>query len=327
MRRRQFITMLGGAAATWPLTARAQRPSERPLIGLVSGARQSSTQGILSAFREGLRELGYDEGRNIDIVSRFADGRDERLPALAEELVRLQPALIVPPGVNAAVSVEHVTTTIPIVSWALADAVHLGLVASYAHPGGNVTGITPYVDGLPAKQMELARAVVPGAGKVGLLGNMNDPKAPPQRQEIEDAARSLEVTVIVPELRNPEDLDGALRLLAGERVDVVIVLQTTMTLSEGWHIAALAIAHRLPTVFGYRENVDAGGLISYGVDQRWCSRRAAAYVHKILHGTAPGDLPVEFPTKLIMVVNLKTAKALGLTMPPALLFQADEVIK
>jgi putative ABC transport system substrate-binding protein len=327
MRRRQFLTLLGGAAATWPLTARAQRPSARPLIGLLAGARQSSIEGILSAFREGLRELGYDEGRNLDLVSRFADGRDERLPALAEEMVRLQPALIVAPGVNAAVAVKHVTTTIPIVSWALADAVHLGLVASYAHPGGNVTGITPYVDGLPAKQMELARAVVPGAGKVGLLGNLNDPKAPPQRQELEDAARSLDVTVIVPELGHPEDLDGAIRFLAGERVDVVIVLQTTMTLSERRHIAALALAHRLPTVFGYREHVEDGGLISYGVDQRWCSRRAAAYVHKILQGTAPGDLPVEFPTRLQLVVNLKTAKTLGLTIPPMLLVQADEVIQ
>jgi putative ABC transport system substrate-binding protein len=307
--------------------ARAQRSNERPLIGLLAGAKQSSIEGILSAFREGLRELGYDEGRNLDIVSHFADSRDERLPALAEELVRLHPALIVAPGVNAVVAVKHVTTTIPIVSWALADAVHLGLVASYAHPGGNVTGITPYVDGLPAKQLELARAVVPGAGKVGLLGNMNDPKAPPQRQELEDAARSLAVTVIVPELHTPEDLDGAMRFLAGERVDVVIVLQTTMTLSERRRIAALALAHRLPTVFGYREHVEDGGLISYGVDQRWCSRRAAAYVHKILQGTAPGDLPVEFPTKLTTVVNLKTAKALGITLPATLLLQADEVLQ
>jgi putative tryptophan/tyrosine transport system substrate-binding protein len=327
MRRRQFITILGGAAVTWPLTARAQRPSDRLLIGFLDGKRQSSGQGLINAFQQGLRELGYDEGRNIDVVHRFADGLDERLPALAEELVRLKPAVIVAPGVNAAVTAKNVTTTIPIVSWALADAVHLGLVASYAHPGGNVTGITPYVDGLPAKQMELARDVVPGAGKVGLLGNMNDPKAPPQRHELEDAAQSLKVKVIVPELRNPEDLDGAMQLLAGERVDVVIVLQTAMTLSERQQIAALALANRLPTVFGYRENVDDGGLISYGVDLRWCSRRAAAYVHKILHGTAPSDLPVEFPTRLQLVVNLKTAKALGLTIPPTLLVQADEVIQ
>jgi ABC transporter substrate binding protein len=164
MRRRQFITILGGAAATWALTARAQRPSDRPLIGFLDGKRQSSGQGLISAFQQGLRELGYDEGRNIDIVYRFADGLDERLPAIAEELVRLKPAVIVAPGVNAAVTAKNVTATIPIVSWTLADAVHLGLVASYAHPGGNVTGITPYVDGLPAKQMELARDVVPGAG-------------------------------------------------------------------------------------------------------------------------------------------------------------------
>ena len=253
-----------GISLLWtPLTARAQPPSARPLIGFLDGKSQSSGQGLTSAFQQGLRELGYDEGRNIDIVYRFADGRDERLPALAEELVQLKPAVIVAPGVNAAVAAKHVTSTIPIVSWALADAVHLGLVANYAHPGGNVTGITPYVDGLPAKQMELAREVVPGAGKLGLLGNMNDPKAPPQRQELEDAARSLEVHVVVPELRNPEDFAGAMRLLASERVDVVIVLQTGMTLSERQPLAALARAHRLPTVFGYRENVEDGGLISH----------------------------------------------------------------
>jgi len=193
MRRRQFITLLWGAAAAWPLMARAQRPSDRPLIGFLDGKSQSSGQGLISAFQQGLHELGYDEGHTIDIVYRFADGRDERLPALAEELVQLKPAVIVAPGVNAAVVAKHATTTIPIVSWALADAIHLGLVASYAHPGGNVTGITPYVDGLPAKQLELAREVVPSTGKVGLLGNMNDPKAPPQRQELEDAAQALNV--------------------------------------------------------------------------------------------------------------------------------------
>src|SRR5262249_44029567 len=162
------------------------------------------------------------------------------------------------------------TSTIPIVSGFLADAVHLGLVASFAHPGGNVTGITPYVEGLPAKQMEFAREIVPGANKVGLLGNMNDPKARPQRYELEDTARSLEVNIVAPQIQIPEDLAGAVETLARERVDVVIVLQSTMLLSERRQIAALMAAKRLPAVYGYREHVDEGGLISYGIDIRWC---------------------------------------------------------
>jgi putative ABC transport system substrate-binding protein len=244
-----------------------------------------------------LRELGYEEGRDIDFIYRFADGREDRLPALAEELVGLKPAVIVAGAVNGAVAVKNVSSTIPVVCGALADAVHLGLIASYARPAGNVTGIAPYVEGLPAKQMEFAREIVPGAGKVGLLGNMNDPKAPPRQRELEDAARSLEVKLVVPEVSNPEDLDSAMQRLARERVDVVIVLQTTMLLSERRQIAVLAAANGLPAIYGYREHVDEGGLISYGVDLRWCYRRAATYVRKILNGIAPGDLPVEFPTR------------------------------
>jgi putative ABC transport system substrate-binding protein len=175
--------------------------------------------------------------------------------------------------------------------------------------------------------MELACDVVPGARKVGLLGNMNDPKALPQRAELEEAGRQLGVECVVPEVRTPADLDSAMQALARERVEVVIVLQTTMILSERKHIAALAATHRLPTICGYREHVDDGGLISYGVDLRWCFRRAATFVHKILHGTPPGELPVEFPTQLEMVVNLQTTKALGMTVPPLLLARADVVIQ
>jgi putative ABC transport system substrate-binding protein len=326
MRRRRFILLLGGAAA-WPLAARVQLPSHRPLIAYLSGGTQWNAARYIGLLQEGLRELGYIDGRNIDIVPRFADGHVERLPALAEELVRLKPALIVAAATDGAVAAKHVTATIPIVTPVLADPVQLGLIASYARPEGNVTGIMPYVAGLPGKQMELARAVVPGAGKVGLLGNMNDPKAPPQRQELEDAGRALGVTVVVPEVHGPADLGGAIQALASERVEVVIVLQTTLMLIERRHIAPLMAAHRLPAIYGYREHVDEGGLISYGVDLGWCFRHAATFVHKILNGSAPGDLPVEFPTRLVMVVNLKAALALGLTIAPMLLFQADEVIQ
>jgi ABC-type uncharacterized transport system substrate-binding protein len=328
MDRRQIIFVGVGALAV-PLAslAQAQTPKSRRLVAFLDGKSQSAGQPLITVFRQELQSLGYDESRNVEFAYRFADSRDERLPSLAQELIALKPSVIVAPGVNAAVAARNVTKTVPIVSWALADAVNLGLVASYARPGGNVTGIMPYVEGLPAKQIEIARQVLPSARKIGLLGNLNDPKAPPQQKELENAARLLKMPVVMPEVKSPDELDGALRRLATERADIVIVLETAMTLSERDRIAASAMANRLPTVFGYRENVAAGGLVSYGVDLRWCSRRAAAFVQKILNGASPDYLPVEFPTSLQLAINLKTAKALGVTIPRELLNRADEVIE
>jgi putative tryptophan/tyrosine transport system substrate-binding protein len=327
MRRREFVALLGGPVAAWPVATFAQAPSERPLIVYFASATEWSASGFVGALKEGLGELGYVDGWNIDIGGRFANNQTDRLPAFAEEVVGLKPAIIVAGAVDTAVAAKKATSTIPIVSGALADAVHLGLVASYARPGGNVTGITPYIDGLPAKQMEFAREIVPGARKVGLLGNLNDPKAVPQRRELEEAGRTLEVEVIAPEVRSPEDLDDAIQKLVSDRAEVVIVLQTTMMLGQRKTIAGLMAAKRLPAVYGYREHVDEGGLISYGVDLRWCYRHLATYVDKILKGAAPGDLPLEFPARVQMVVNLTTAKALGITIPPLLLVRADEVIE
>ena len=326
MKRRDFITLLGGVAA-WPLAARAQQATKRPLIAWLSGGERTASWGFVEAFLQGMREYGYVEGDNFDIVYRFADGYIERLPALAQELIQLRPSVILAPASGPAVAAKTATAAIPIVTPALADAVHLGLVASASRPGGNVTGITPYVEGLPAKQMELAREVVPRAARVGVLANLSDPKAPPQLQELEAAGRELGVKVTVVDVNVPDDLDGAFRTLADERTNVIVVLQTSMLLSERRRIASLAATTRLPAVYGYREHVDDGGLISYGVDLRACFRRGAYYVHKILNGVAPGDLPIEFPTKLELVINLKTAKALGLDVPPTLLARADEVIE
>jgi putative ABC transport system substrate-binding protein len=216
---------------------------------------------------------------------------------------------------------------IPIVCPALADAVRLGLIASEARPGGNVTGIEPYVAGLPAKQMEFAREIAPGATRIGLLTNLQDPKAPPQRQELVSAAKALELTIAEADVNSPEEIENAVEALANARVGVVIVLQTGLLLSLGRQIAEWAAAKRLPTVYGYREHVLDGGLISYGVDLRWCYRRGAYFIDKILHGTPPGELPVEFPTKMMLSVNLKTAKAIRITVPPTLLGLADEVIE
>jgi putative ABC transport system substrate-binding protein len=273
-----------------------------------------------------MRDLGYYAGRNIDIVYRFAENRLERIPALADELVRINPAVILAPAeVDAVAARKKATATIPIVSAALVDPVSLGLVASLARPGGNVTGIMPYVDGLPAKQLALARGIVPGASSIGILGNMSE--APSQQRELEEAARILGVKIIAPEVLAPEDLESAIAVLADNRVEVVIALQTAMLVNERRQVAALLAAKRLPTVYGGRQHVEAGGLISYGVDLGWCGRRAATYVHKILTGTVPGDLPVEISSRIEMVINLTTAKALGLDFPPLWLARADEVIE
>jgi putative ABC transport system substrate-binding protein len=329
MRRREFITLLGGAtAAAWPLAALAQvSPKRRPLIAWLTGLTTDQSRLHTANFFDAMRELGYRDGRDFEMVYRLAEGYQDRLPAMAEEIVRLKPDVILATAVIAAVPARKATSTIAIVCPFLADAVHLGLIASEARPGGNVTGIEPYVVGLPAKQMEFAHAIVPGATRVGLLTNLQDPKTGPQRQELVIAARALELTVVEADVNRPEEIEGAVEALASQRVDIVIVLQTTLLLSFSRSIAELALAKRLPTVYGYREHVLAGGLMSYGVDVPWCVRRSAYFVDKILRGTPPGDLPVEFPTKLLLSINLKTAKALGLTVPPTLVDRADDVIE
>src|SRR5215471_15534245 len=313
MKRRQFIKLVGAAAAAWPLTALAQARNPA-LIAWLTGSPLSSTTNA-RVFLQALQDLGYVEGRDLQTTYRSSDGYQDRLPALAEELVRLNPDVIVAAGLDAVVAVRNVTQTIPIVSATLADAIRLGLIANEARPTGNVTGLEPYVAGLPAKQMEFAREIMPGASKIGLLTNLSDPKAPPQAQELLAAGRSLEVELTSSDANRPEEIENALQVLASRRVDIVIVLQTSMLLGNGRQIAASALAKRLPTVYGYRAHVVVGGLASYGVDLEWCWRRAASFVDKILHGARPGDLPVEFPTKMLMVINLKTAKALGLTVP------------
>jgi ABC-type uncharacterized transport system substrate-binding protein len=329
MKRRDFITLIGGAAAGWPLAVFAQvTPKRRALIAWLSGGRVKGPAGTYPAnFLEGMRELGYVEGRDFSMEYRFAEGFGDRLPVLVDEVIRLKPDVIMAAAIDVAVLARKATAVIPIVSAALADAVHLGLIASEARPGGNVTGVAPYVPGLPAKQMEFAREIVPNASRVGLLTNLQDPKAPPQRQELESAAKARDITTVGADANKPDEIEGALQALASQRVDIVIVLQTTMLLNMSQRIAELAIEKRLPTVYGYREHVVAGGLISYGVDLRWCFHRSAYFVDKILRGTQPGDLPVEFPTKMVLSINVKTAKALGLEIPPGLLTRADEVIE
>jgi putative ABC transport system substrate-binding protein len=275
---------------------------------------------------KGLLEFGYEQGRNIDIIRRTDIFRD-RVPSIEEMVALVKPDIIVAPATLEAVAARKATSTIPIVCAALADAIHLGLIASEARPGGNVTGIEPYIAGLPAKQIELVREVVPTARRVGLLTNMNDPKGPPQVGDLKAACRALGPSVVDADTSTSKDIPNALAALANEEVDVAVVLQTNLLLNMSEQIGDIALEKRLPTVFGYREHVIYGGLVSYGVDLRWCYRRAGYFVDNILRGARPGDLPIEFPTKLWLAANLKTARALGVTVPAGLLARADEVIE
>jgi putative tryptophan/tyrosine transport system substrate-binding protein len=326
MRRRDFITLLGSAAA-WPVAAFAQASARRPRITLLGASQPRPTAKVADAFIEGMRALGYTEGRDFEMEYRWAEGYLERLPALAEESVRRGTDVIVVGNVQSCVASRDATKTIPIVCALLDDPVGLGLIKSDAKPGGNVTGLLASLPGLPAKQLELVRDLLPGAARIGLLVNPTNVSDLNQRQEMETAGAAMAVTLIPVETRTPEDLDPVFPALARERVDVVIVLRDPLFFTQRRRIAAAALATRLPTIYGIRENVDDGGLISYGINLSQNFRRAADYVVKILKGAKPGDLPVEFPTKLELVINLPTAKALGLDIPPTLLARADEVIE
>jgi putative tryptophan/tyrosine transport system substrate-binding protein len=331
MRRRDFITILGGMAATQaikPGAVRAETSPKRPIIGIPTFFAPSKIgYSFRAAFEQGLQDLGYVLDRDLDMQFRSAGGDWDRLPAVEEEILQLKPHVIYAFATLEAVAARKATSTIPIVCAALADAVHLGLIASEARPGGNVTGIEPYVAGLPAKLIELAREIAPRASTVGLLTNSKDPKGAAQTPELEAAGQAVGLMIVAADANRPEDIEGALRELANKRVDVVIVLQTGMLVINSPQLAASALAMRLPTVYGYREQVIAGGLISYGVDLRWCYHRSAYFVDKVLRGARPGDLPIEFPTQFPLTVNIKTAKELGLTIPPTLLARADEVIE
>jgi putative tryptophan/tyrosine transport system substrate-binding protein len=338
MRRREFIrdfSLWGAATAASLLPCRnsiAQSETKRPLIAWLGAPPPGMSvppfivELTFNNFIRGLSNAGYAHGRNIDVIRR-TEVFPDRTPSIEELIAKLTPDILVAPATLEAVAARKATSRIPIICPALADAVRLGLIASEAHPGGNVTGIEPYIAGLPAKQIELAREVVPGSKRIGLLTNLADPKGPPQMADLRAACRAFGLTMFEADARAPGDVSTALGLLASEQVDVVVVLQTNLLLVSSEQIAAVAREKRLPTVFGYREHVAMGGLVSYGVDLRWCYRRAAYFVDKILKGTRPGDLPVEFPTGFWLAANLGTAKLLGMQLPTTLLTRADEVIE
>jgi putative tryptophan/tyrosine transport system substrate-binding protein len=327
MRRREFITLVGGLAATWPDLAAAQLLPRRALVAmLVSGSSDGYSSNV-QAFRRGLPQFGYVEGHDVEIVYRYADGDPGRLPALAVELVKLRPAVVVTTSTSAALAAKQATATVPIISAILTDPIGNGLAVSEARPGGNVTGIEFTLNGLTAKQLELAREVIPQTSTVGLLVQIKSASNPPQLRDAEAAAKVLGIRLVPVDVGLPEELGAAFAAYARERVDWVLVLGDALFISERERIAALAIPLRLATIFAIREHVEAGGLISYGVDIAANHERAAYYVDKVLKGTKPSDLPIEFPTKLALTVNLNTAKTLGVKLPPMLLASADEVIE
>jgi putative tryptophan/tyrosine transport system substrate-binding protein len=327
MRRRDFIGLLGGAVASRPLPAFAQSPSKRPLIAAQIGGSKTVVDRFFGGFSQGMRELGYVEGQDYGFEVRYAEGDVSRIPPQIEELVGLKPDIIMPGTMAGVIAAKKLTDTIPIVCANLTNPIEFGVAASYARPGGNVTGVLLTVEDLPTKLLALALEVVPGANKIGLLIHSSNPIQPVFQRSLEVAANALGIELTVLEIVSPNDLHAAFQRLAREHVKMVLMLQDFMFLNERKRITLFAMAERLPTMFGFRENVEDGGLMSYGTDLRESWRRTAAFVDKILKGTKPGDLPIEFPTKLELVINLTTAEALGLTIPPTLLARADEVIE
>jgi putative ABC transport system substrate-binding protein len=325
MQRRQFMTLLGGSAAAWPLVALAQVASKQPVVAVLSGVARKVNSPLV-AFERGMQELGYVDGQNIHIDYRYADGKFDRLAELAGELIRLSPNVIVAAITPAAVAARALTQTIPIVCPLLANPIGFGLIASESRPGGNVTGVLFRTEGLAGKQVELALQLIPRLAKLGFLVNVASGVII-DRQELEKTCQMLGIESVPAEVRTPDDLDMAFHALASERVEAIIVLVDGMAFQERNRIAALVAAARLPAIYGFRDHVDAGGLGSYGVNLDENFHRSATYVHKILKGAQPGDLPVEFPTKLELIINNKTAKALGLIIPPSVLVRADEVIE
>jgi len=331
MRRREFILALGAAAAAWPFAARAQQAPKVARIGyLTIGSLESpEARKSLDTFREGLYELGYIEGQNIVIEYRAADGKIERLPALAAELARLRLDLIVAGATPAGLAAQQAFTTTPIVVAAMGDPVRDGLVASLARPGGNITGTTFLGPELVPKRLALLKEILPKISRVAVLwhpGAFGERTMRDMLNEIADAAGTLGMQLQLVEVREPNELDHAFSTMARERAEALFQFPSAMLFSERRRIVELAAMHRLPSMFNGREFVQLGGLIAYGVSLSDLSRRSATYVDKILKGAKPADLPVEQPTKFELVVNVKTAKALGIDIPPTLLARADEVI-
>ena len=324
MRRREFITLLSGAAA-WPLATRAQQP-KMPTIGFLGPTTPSAASQWVAAFTQRLFELNWVEGRTVAIEYRWAEGRSERYAEIAAEFVLLKVGVIVTGGTEAVVAAKQVTSVIPIVFGTAGDPVATGLVASLARPGGNVTGLSNQSADLPGKRLEILRELVPGLHRLAILANVGSLIGVLEMGEVQAAARTFGLEVATLEIRRAEDIALAFERLKGH-ADALYVVTDPLAITNRVRINTLALAARLPTMHGIRDYIDAGGLMFYGTNIPNLFRRAADYVDKILRGTKPGDIPVEQPTQFELIINLKTAKALGLRVPPSLLARADEVIE
>jgi putative tryptophan/tyrosine transport system substrate-binding protein len=325
MRRREFITLLGGAAATWPLTALAQQPRKVPTIGFLGAGTSSVWTQWTAAFVQRLRELGWVDGRTVIIEYRWAEGRRERYGEIASEFARLKVDVIVTVG-SAVPATMQATTTIPIVFAIAVDPLGAGMVASLAKPGGNVTGLSTQTIELPGKRIELLRAVLPDLRRLAVLANVNYPAAVHEAEQVQAVARKLDIEIEMLEVRRSEDIVPAFEKLKSG-VQAIYVCPDALINTNIARINTLALGARLPTAHAYREFLGTGGFMSYGPRNTDLFRRAADLVDKILKGANPADLPVEQPTAFELVVNLTTAKALGITIPEAFLLRADEVIE
>jgi len=329
MDRRTFLGVIAGGLLAAPLAAGAQPAGKVYRIGYISNSPPNTPESsrLHEAFRQGLRERGWVEGRNAVIEWRFAEGRMERFPDLAADLVRLKVDLIVTTGGPAARAAKQATTTIPIVAVAVSDPVGQGFVASLARPGGNVTGLATLFPELAVKRLGLLKEILPGVSRVAVLWNAANPGNVIILRGVQAAARTLGVTLQSREVRGPDDFEAAFAKMSRERHDALMILDDPLLFQYRASIVDFAAKKRLPTMHPFRESVEAGGLIAYSVNLAELNRRAAEYVDKILKGADPAELPIEQPTEFELVINLKTAKALGLTIPPSLLQRADHVIE
>jgi putative tryptophan/tyrosine transport system substrate-binding protein len=324
VRRREFIGLLGGATA-WPLAALAQQPAKLPTIGFLGTTSSSAWSNWVAAFSQRLRELGWIEGRTIAIEYRWAEGRGERFAQIAAEFVRLKVDVIVTSG-GAVVAAKQATSVIPIVFAVANDPVGSGFVASLARPAGNVTGLSLQAPDLAGKRLGLLREALPGLRRLAIFANVSYPASVLEMNEVEATARKLGLEVSKLEVRRVEDITPAFDGLRA-RVDALYVVTDSLVSTNRIRINTLALSERLPTMHSVREYIEGGGLMSYGPDYQDLFRRAAEFVDKILRGAKPGDIPVEQPTKFDLIINLVTAKALGLAVPPSLLARADEVLE
>ena len=324
MKRREFIIVLGGAA-TWPLEVHAARG--RPLIGIFVLGSKDGQAAFIAALRGSLRELGYIEGQTLEIAERYANGDVRRLPALAQELLELKPDIIFADVPSAVLAMSKAAPSLPVVCATFSDALVPSVAANYAHPGGKVTGLSISVEGVVGKLVEFILDAIPGVTKIGLLSNPAGASMALFERQVESTARTSGAQVVVAQAADLDALTAAFQQLSAEKAQAVIVPANSLFLAERTRIIATALDIRLPLICTERTWAEAGALLSYGVSQTDTYRRAAVYIDKILKGASPGDLPIEFPTQIELVIYLKTAKALGLTVPPTLLSRADEVIE